>query len=126
MSQRKLCPSFYGRPGALLLGRVTPEGKVGFLREAMEIDEAFLLQLHEREIEPEVAFRFAGPCHETACRHWSCSKCQLIEGLVTSASAFPDTETPACSLREACRWHHQQGPRACEICPFITRLSPED
>lgn len=118
-----LCPSFMAQPGAWLTGRVTEERRVALLRTPLPVTQGFLDSLQARGVEPEHSFRFAGPCHQAACTRWAHGACQLIEQLCTAPLAVAGV--PECGIREACRWHLQQGSKACAVCPLITRQSAD-
>jgi hypothetical protein len=65
-SGHRLCPSSPAQPGAILLGIVGPEGKVGYLTPQMRIDGEFM-EIAAKGRSPEKRFRFAGDCVEGAC-----------------------------------------------------------
>ena len=120
MSDKLKCPSFYALPGSLLLGRVGEDGTVGILADPIEVDMAFLDQLRSRDVEPEFSYRFAGPCHQSACKQWSDGECQLVNRLVYASSAIT-TGLPECGIRSRCRWFRQNGESACGVCSLVTR-----
>jgi hypothetical protein len=122
MSDKLKCPSFYALPGSLLLGRVGEDGTVGIFSHPLEVDMAFLDQLWQRDIEPETAFRFAGPCHQSACKQWANGACQLIQRLASEPSKCTSSSLPNCGIRGACRWFLQKGALACSVCSSVTRL----
>ncbi len=125
-----LCPSFMAAPGALLLGRVTEHHRVALMRTPLPVTRAFLDAL-PGGAEAEHSFRFAGPCHQAACRHWARRACQLIEQLC-EASQSPYRQSPDaaefptdCGIRTSCRWFRQRQEAACAICPLITRQTAQ-
>lgn len=112
-----LCPSARGEPGALLLGLIGRDGKVGYLRPALEIDEDFIGRAREGRA-PEKRFRFAQPCATSGCMHWSEGRCGVADA---AADSEPPAEgqLPACDIRPRCRWYAQAGSSACRSCPTV-------
>lgn len=122
----RLCPSARCEPGATLLGVVGADGRVGYLTPAMVIDESFVARVRDHAAPPESRFRFAQPCVEGGCHHWTGDACGLI-GRVRRAladveeapvAAMPPA-APRCSIRHACRWFAQDGLAACQACPLV-------
>ena len=121
MSDGKLCPSARCAPGATLLGIVGPRGVVGYVRPAIEVDEAFV-EIAEQGRTPEKRFRFASTCVEDGCVQWTGSRCGVIDevlDLQEQGSLPAADELPACTIRRDCRWYAQSGRRACSVCPFV-------
>ncbi len=125
--ETKLCPSAPAAEGAILLGVVGPDGAIGYIQPALTVDTDFL-QSAARGRPAEERFRFSSPCVEAKCGYWTGDACGVIEQVlgeqnkqhVPKAAALPH-----CSIRRACRWFAQAGPRACSACPYvITRQSP--
>lgn len=120
------CPSGRCVPGALLIGVVGREGKLGYLRGGVTVDEAFIESL-EGGPPPLDRFRFAEPCVEGKCAQWDGTGCGLIDKVMEVASSSVDipvtleTHLPRCAIRKSCRWFHQHGRDACSVCPLITR-----
>ena len=122
----RLCPSARCEPGATLLGIVGADGRVGYLTPPMTIDEAFVARARGGDARPESRFRFAQPCVEGGCHHWTGHACGLI-GRVRRALDEADAATwaatptapPRCSIRHACRWFAQDGLAACTVCPLV-------
>ena len=111
-----LCPSAPGEPGALLLGLVGRDGRIGYLRPALEIDEDFVAKALAGRA-PEKRFRFAQPCRESGCRHWSEGRCGVADAAARSDE--DDGSLPACAIRPRCRWFAQAGASACRSCPTV-------
>ncbi|HEV3000200.1 MAG TPA: hypothetical protein VGW75_05615 [Solirubrobacteraceae bacterium] len=112
-----LCPSARCEPGALLVGVVNPDGAVGYVRPAPEVDEAFVERARARG-RPETAFRFAQPCAESGCGYWD-GGCRVASMAVEAfADADPD-HLPRCGIRPACRWFRQEGAAACRACALV-------
>jgi hypothetical protein len=126
--EEKLCPSAACEPGAILLGIVGPEGEVGYVRPRMTVDEAFVDRARSGRT-PDARFRFAQPCVESGCGHWTEDRCGLIElGLrLGDAGYVPASEGPLphCSIRAQCRWFSQAGADACRVCPYVIANIPE-
>ena len=117
-----LCPSYASVPGALLLGRLADDGTMGLLKSPIPVTAEFLEAIHSPERDVDSAWRFAGPCMQSACSRWESGGCQVAKQAV--ALPLPDgaTETlPECGIREACRWFNQQGRAACAACVFVVR-----
>lgn len=112
-----LCPSARCEPGAVLLGIVGKDGRVGYLSTQMVVDEDFV-ETASRGRAPEARFRFAQPCVEGACGYWRGDRCGVVEGAVAQATPL-DAPLPRCSIRSDCRWFAQRGPEACGVCPVV-------
>ena len=67
----RLCPSARCEPGATLLGIVGADGRVGYLTPQLIVDEAFTARVRDSTAPPETRFRFAQPCIEGGCHHWT-------------------------------------------------------
>jgi hypothetical protein len=123
----RLCPSARCEPGSILLGVVTPDGRVGYLRPELRIDAEFVANARAGR-EPEKRFRFAQPCVEAECRHWTGSRCGVIENVLDSeeggAAVDESRKLPRCSIRPRCRWFAEQGARACMVCPLVITEPP--
>lgn len=112
-----LCPSARCEPGAILLGIVGRDGRVGYLSTRMVVDEHFV-ENASRGREPEKRFRFAQPCVEGGCGYWRDGRCDVVEGVVAQAEPLA-APLPRCSIRSECRWFAQRGPDACTVCPVV-------
>lgn len=111
-----LCPSAPCEPGALLLGLVGGDGRVGYLRPALEIDEDFIAKALSGRT-PEKRFRFAQPCRESGCQHWGDGRCGVADAATESDEG--EGALPACAIRPRCRWFAQSGASACRNCPTV-------
>jgi hypothetical protein len=115
----RLCPSSTCKPGATLLGIVQEDGRVGFLRTPLTVDEDFVEKV-ERGRKAEKRFSFSSPCVESSCRQWTGHSCGVIERVMGFLKTDGPPETlPLCSIRARCRWFHQEGARACSACPEV-------
>jgi hypothetical protein len=112
------CPSWQCEPGATLLGVVNAGGTVGYITPALEVDEDFVARAH-RGRTPERRFRFAGPCVEGRCRHWTGERCGVIDEVMSTPDPPAVESLPRCSIRSNCRWFDQAGADACRVCPFV-------
>lgn len=127
---RRLCPSSRCRDGALLLGIVGSDGIVGYVRPPLRVGAEFV-EAAEQARTPEHRFRFAAPCLEKGCVHWSGTRCDVIDqaeaaSTVTAADRYEDSSLPDCDLRPSCRWFEQIGVRACSVCPQIFNFLGRD
>lgn len=116
-----LCPSSTCHEGALLIALLGEDGRLGYLRPPIPIDEQFV-QASERHGDPESRFRFADSCVKDSCKHWSGGQCSLVGRLSEAmhrTDSKPSSELPRCGIRSECRWFAQDGPRACEVCPIV-------
>lgn len=121
----RLCPSARCEAGALFLGIVGPDGRVGMLTPPLPVDAAFVAAAAQGRA-PEKRFRFAGRCVEGACLHWTGERCGVIETAVSMLADHENRPLPACGIRHACRWFAQHGREACAICPLIVTEVPGD
>ncbi len=114
-----LCPSSRCAEGAILLGVVGSDAQVQFLNQPVRIDAEFVDIAHQGR-RPEKRFRFSSPCATNACRHWTGSRCGVIDEVFDSVPETHRIETrPRCAIREQCRWHRQEGDAACGACPLV-------
>jgi hypothetical protein len=121
--QQKLCPSARCDEGALLVGIIGIEGKVAYISPALRVDHEFTEEAW-RGSAPEQRFRFAAPCRESSCVHWTGTRCGVIDAALLAAEATQTRQCassplPRCGIRAQCRWFAQTGPDACSTCPFL-------
>lgn len=122
-SQQLLCPSSLCQEGALLLGIVDSDGRVGYISPAPAVGKEFVEKAHQGRT-PEHRFRFAAPCQEAACVHWTGTRCGVIDQAksvaeTTQRSVSPANSLPRCAVRSECRWFAQCGSDACFVCPSV-------
>jgi hypothetical protein len=116
-----LCPSSRCGEGSLLLGIIGSDGKAGYINPAPMVDKKFV---ENAGCAPEQRFRFAAPCRESACAHWTGTRCGVIDH-ATSVAESTDIGTdspnplPRCAVRSRCRWFAQHGQKACFVCPSV-------
>ncbi|MEA2188361.1 MAG: hypothetical protein QOK16_3372 [Solirubrobacteraceae bacterium] len=123
------CPSGRCRPGAVLVGIVGPDGRVGYVTPGLPIDDEFVARARTGRT-PESRFRFSEPCAEGRCGQWAGDHCGLIDEFLASprgeaATSGSRTPLPRCGIRASCRWFRERGPDACAICPLVVR-SPRE
>lgn len=117
----RACPSGRCREGAVLLGIMKADGTLGYLSPVLPVDREFVARAEEGRA-PDARFRFAEPCIRGGCGYWTGSACSLIDSLLEETTDGED-RLPRCGIRRACRWFHQRGPQACQICPLVTRTN---
>jgi hypothetical protein len=123
-----LCPSARCDNGAVLLAMPGDGGQAEFFGHPVAVPEA-LLTFAAAGGTPETSFRFASPCRHQGCRHWSGTRCGVIDAAqpLLAPHAAPANELPECGIREQCRWHLQTGPAACAVCPLVvTDMRPRE
>jgi hypothetical protein len=122
-----LCPSSRCEKGHIFLGLVQGDGTVGFLSDRMTLSDDFV-EVARQGRRPELRFRFASTCVQSACRQWKDCRCGVIDEILASVPAGLRTERPPqCSIRPQCRWFQQEGEEACAVCPLvITDLMVEE
>jgi hypothetical protein len=121
------CPSARAEAGATLIGVIGTDGRVAYLKTALQIDQDFIDEA-SRGGAPEERFRFSGTCVEGRCVQWNgaASRCGVLDGVRpvlgdgTGAGALQP-----CVIRGACRWYQQDGAAACRICPMVITEIPE-
>ncbi len=123
MSQQEtgcLCPSSTCHDGAVVIGLLGPDGRLGYLRPAVPVDAALQHRLRA-DGDPETRLRFADRCVQGGCAHWSGARCGLIGQLRGSAQAPSDEggPLPQCAIRATCQWFVQEGRAACVVCPLV-------
>ncbi len=113
------CPSARAEPGATLIGVIGVDGRVAYLKTALEIDQDFIDEA-AKDGPPEERFRFAGSCVEGRCVQWNAGRCGVLDGVVPFLGTG-DAEAPLqpCVIRGACRWYRQDSASACRICPGV-------
>lgn len=115
------CPSYGISPNAELLGVTNSNGEIDFLGKPIKIDEDFIKD-NESDVAIETKFRFTGSCANKSCGQWAENKCSLGANIVKELGSISEKrEIPNCPIMENCRWFHQEGEKACRICPLITR-----
>jgi hypothetical protein len=130
VNDQTLCPSAPAAPGSLLIGVVEATGLVANITTPLTVDASFIAgaKLHGP---PEQRFRFASPCQQQRCGHWTGHECGLIGQLYDVAAEQGEElaahDLPRCGIRASCRWWHQRGRDACAVCPLVvtdTRSMP--
>lgn len=124
-SRPALCPSAKAEPGAAVIGVLGPDGRVGYLRDWLEIDQQFIDDI-SREARPEQRYRFASNCVEHRCAQWDGCKCTIIERVSETLTPLEDHSLQPCAIRTACRWFRQKGPDACRLCPMVITDTRDD
>lgn len=116
---KPLCPSSTCEDGAILIGIVREDGRVGFVGGRLKVDSNFVNAARDGA-SPEARFRFGGACIKGACKQWSGSRCGVIDAVLDAASPVQASEeVPQCSIRPECRWFLQAGYDACRVCPEV-------
>lgn len=130
-SEKKLCPSYGCREGAILLGVVMRDGRVAFSSDRIVVNREFV-QIAREGRAPEKRFRFGGQCVQSGCGQWAENRCGVIDSVMEETAAsdgggqFDASNLPPCSIRSQCRWFSQRGAEACAVCPeVITDLREE-
>jgi hypothetical protein len=113
-----VCPSARCEVGSQLLGIVGPDGVVGFISPPIPLDAEFVERAHEGRT-PEGRFRFANRCVEEHCGFWTGHRCGVIDAAVDALSVAERAPLRPCMIRAQCRWFHQHGRGACDVCPLI-------
>jgi hypothetical protein len=123
----RVCPSARCEEGAILLGIVGRDGVVGYVQPQIVVGQDFV-DAATRGRTPEKRFRFAGPCVEAECAHWTGARCGVIDRVMQlrdQKALTPSPDLPRCTIRPLCRWFAQRGPEACQVCPLVvTDLTP--
>jgi len=114
-----LCPSATAEPGAILLGVIQGDGRVGYVSTPLRVDEDFVRRV-EAEGDPAKQYRFASPCIESGCAHWRNGGCEVSDAVAAHiAERTPGEALPHCSIRSSCRWYRQNGEDACRSCALV-------
>ena len=118
-SEKKLCPSYKCKDGAILLGVVMRDGRVAFSADRIIVNKEFVDIAREGR-SPEKRFRFGGQCVQSGCKQWTGSRCGVIDSVIEEEKERLDySSLPECSIRPECRWFDQRGAEACAICPEV-------
>jgi hypothetical protein len=113
-----MCPSSVCREGAVLIGIVMPDGRIGYSAEQVKVDADFVETARQGR-QPEKRFRFAGTCVKSGCGQWTGSRCGVIDHVAEEFKDVAVMELPQCSIRDSCRWFAQLGAEACGVCPLV-------
>lgn len=114
-----MCPSAPMSEGAILLGVIGSNGTVDYIRDQTLISTEFI-EIASKGRPPEERFRFSSPCQESACAQWKFGGCSLPARLSEVAPSGEMSDgLPLCSIRNQCRWFHQEGRDACYLCPLV-------
>jgi hypothetical protein len=116
---QKLCPSTPAQDGAVVITILGTDGRPAYLPDRMPVTDDLLRQVDPGTLERR--FRFAAPCQEGACGHWSDSRCGIPSKLAALVTADDEADIPRCSIRHDCRWFAQAGFDACRLCPLVAR-----
>lgn len=120
-----MCPSGRCHDGALLIGIVGPDGRIGPVRPPLAVEAEFVQQFGDSA---ESRFRFAEPCAEQRCGHWGSGQCGLVDLVIDeidpAGSEAATLGLRPCAIRRSCRWYAQRGGQACAVCPLVVRRPP--
>ena len=114
-----MCPSAPCKEGAVLLGVVGSDGRVGYLKQRVHVDSDFVRIAREGR-SPEKRFRFSLPCVQSGCGQWKEGRCGVPDKVLPQTRA-PELheKLPACTIRPECRWFAQEGASACVGCSEV-------
>lgn len=117
-----LCPSSLAKPNAELFGILDSSGQIEFLETSITIDKTFIEAAKDSRA-PEERFRFAANCIKGGCHQWDAShaNCGLVGKIIENMNKQVDKFLPICSIRDRCRWYHQESELACHNCNEIVR-----
>lgn len=117
-----LCPSAIAKPGAELFGVQNASGHIEYLDKSITIDKTFVETARQGRAAEE-RFRFASNCAKNGCGHWAGEGkgCGLVDKIVEAMDRKAGATLVACSIRNRCRWFHQQGGTACANCDEVVR-----
>lgn len=113
-----LCPSAPCEEGALIIGRALRSDVVALLPHPIPVSSAFVAEAVKHRA-PEKRFRFASPCRGGGCLNWNGHNC-LVPDQMRQVFKPNEAELPECGIRADCRWHHQDGLKACSLCVNVT------
>ncbi len=122
MKELKMCPITECELGAKLIGVKIDNDTFDFLKENIIVDED-LFNVVTAVSNPEKRFRFSNVCLENGCKHWQSESCGCLRKVLSNVESLllnKDTTLPQCSIRERCRWFHQEGRMACDVCPLLS------
>jgi hypothetical protein len=115
----KACPSGPCQEGAILLGVMTPSGRLAYVQPPTKISAEFVARARAMG-RPEARFRFSVPCREAGCPQWTGDGCAVVDMVIDATAVDPACSSlPTCAIRHSCRWYSQRGPAACSVCPLI-------
>ena len=117
--EKRTCPSHQCVSGSQLIGIVQADGSVAFLGNPQPIDQQFVAVAAQGRA-PELQFRFANNCAQSACANWA-GNCCGIAARIAAAVAVDTQNLPDCGIRAECRWYSERGAHACAACPQIVR-----
>ena len=114
------CPSTTAAdPDARVFGVVVGTAdvpEVAYLAEPVPLSTAS--SATPADVSATEIYRLAGRCVESQCQHYSGKHCRLGEHIVSSLEAVARA-LPPCSIRQDCRWFHEQRAQACLRCPQV-------
>lgn len=122
-----LCPSAPASPGSVIIG-IVQNDRIAKLATPLEVNAAFIASGRSSG-SLEASFRFADTCREHACEQWNGRGCGLIVRLDGESShrLAGHAGLPRCAIRGRCRWWHERGSSACDVCTFVvTDTRPPD
>jgi hypothetical protein len=99
-----------------IIGGTETEPRVIYLDESVPINTELLEKA--APVTPAEIYRVAVPCVHHKCLHFDGTNCTLAQRVVEKMPVVEE-ELPQCSIRENCRWWHQEGKTACMRCPQV-------
>ena len=117
-----VCPSAPAKVGATILGIVSADGSISYLKDSVVATDEFITTVGASGT-PETRFRFSSHCEEGGCKQWLDGRCTVPERAAEFLPVPDDATLPRCSIRARCRWFAQSGRDACTICPLIVTTS---
>jgi hypothetical protein len=117
--EERTCPSAAGLVGTSVIGVISADGMVGYIKPPLEVDESFrAVQLEHGPLERR--FRFAHRCIEGGCPQWTGSRCSVIDQTLAEVTRKSEySNVGRCTIRATCRWFSQAGWDACHVCPLV-------
>ncbi len=109
----KICPAFYPIKGANLLGTFDADGLLKFSSNAALVEKG-----------GNLGNRYYGPCFAQACRQWKKGSCSVAQRIIPSSQDVSGGNENDCPIINACRWRHQEGVAACDVCVRVYRIKP--
>jgi hypothetical protein len=114
---KKNCPSAPFKKGHSIFA-VFEDQTFKFTEDLIKIDEEIAREA--ANLENKTNYRATMPCVTKGCGNWDGQKCTVPDQMRQYLAPIEDVQNYRnCPIKSTCRWHAQEGERACQICPLI-------
>lgn len=97
-------------------------GRFQFFPEKLPLPPVLVRELSEEDF--QLRARLSGRCATSSCMNWTGDTCYLGEVVAAVSESMPESDGSSlqCPIKGDCRWHRENGDRACVVCPQLRNL----